>query len=215
MSEDKTSSVIEKPSKRKNGNGNGNGHGKNGNGHGKNGNGKVKPEKQSPYDLNDPPTEVLESRLKSVVRHVTHVQQSCTLLGERLILSGDKEMGHKLIANGFIHDNSKFHGIEWLYLHDDVKDFEPQMFKAALTQHVRNNMHHPEFWSSIDKMPSLYMAEMVCDWHARSSEFGTDLRSFIKEVATKKFDFSVSGKVYKEIKGYVDLLLDTAFVAVS
>jgi hypothetical protein len=179
----------------------------------KNGNGNGKAEKLPLYDINDPPPKVHEARLKAVVRHITHVQQSCTLLGERLILAGDR-MGHKLIANGFIHDNSKFHGIEWLYLHDDVKDFEPQMFMAALTQHVRNNMHHPEYWDGIENMPSLYMAEMVCDWHARSSEFGTDLRSFIKDVATKKFDFKVSGKVYKEIKKFVDMLLDTAFVAV-
>lgn len=165
-----------------------------------------------PYDFHNPPDEVKEARLKSIVRHITHVQQSCTLLGERLISSGEEQIGHKLIAHGFIHDNSKFYGIEWTFLHEDVKAYAPEMFQMALTQHVTRNMHHPEYWDGIENMPRVYLAEMVCDWHARGSEFGTDLRSFIKNHATKKFDFKLQGRVYKEIKALVDLLLDPSFV---
>jgi hypothetical protein len=198
--ESRPSSEKVKHPRKKSGNGNGNGKGK---------------DKPPSFDVNDPTPEVAEMRLKAVVRHITHVQQSCTLLGERLIDRGERGMGHKLIANGFIHDNSKFHGIEFLYLHDDVKEIEPKMFQAALLQHIRNNPHHPEYWDGIENVPRLYMAEMVCDWHARSSEFGTDLRGFIKEIATKKFEFAVQGKVYKEIKGFVDLLLDNAFVRMT
>ncbi|MDP6584760.1 MAG: DUF5662 family protein, partial [Anaerolineales bacterium] len=170
---------------------------------GKNGNGKV---------VVDGEHLLLDQRHRALVRHITHVQQSCSLLGERLVSEGERGIGHKLIANGFIHDNSKFHGIEWLYLHDDVLASDPELFKAALIQHTSLNPHHPEHWNGIEQMPRLYMAEMVCDWHARSGEFGADLRTFIKERATKKFDFSTSGKIYKEIKGLVDLLLDPAFV---
>jgi len=176
----------------------------------KNGNGVCKDKPL--YDFKEPPPEVEQARLKSIVRHITHVQQSCTLLGERLIATGEKPVGHKLISHGFIHDNSKFHGIEWNYLHDDVKVFAPEMFQMALTQHVTRNMHHPEYWDGITNMPRVYLAEMVCDWHARGSEFGTDLRNFIKNHATKKFDFTLQGRVYKEIKGLVDLLLDQSFV---
>ena len=153
----------------------------------------------------------MEKRLKAVVRHITHVQQSCTLLGERLIANGEIAVGHNLIANGFIHDNSKLRGAEWLYLHDEVKEHSPKLFHAALQQHIHTNQHHPEYWGDIEKMPKIYLAEMVCDWHARSSEFGTGLREFIKESATKRFDFKVQGKIYKGIKGLVDILLDPAF----
>lgn len=166
---------------------------------------------KSKFSLVDPPPELAEQRLKSVVRHITHVQQSCTLLGERLIASGEGTTGHKLIANGFIHDNSKFHGIEWLYLHEDIKKLDSDLFDAALMQHQTNNPHHPEYWDGIANMPRLYVAEMVCDWHARGHEFGTDMRNYIKTSATKKFGFTVQGKVYKEIKGLVDMLLDPAF----
>lgn len=151
-------------------------------------------------------------RLKNLMRHINHVQQSCFLLGERLALHGEEEIGHKLIANGFIHDNSKFHGIEWMYLHEDVKETDGAMFQAALLQHIKNNPHHPEYWDNISNMPRVYIAEMICDWHARSHEFGTDLRSFIKDTASKKFDFPLQGRVYKDIKYFVDILLDNSFV---
>ena len=60
-------------------------------------------------------------------------------------------------------------------------------------------------------MPKVYVAEMVCDWYARSSEFGNDLRDWIKDKATKKFDMTVQSRVYKEIKDMVDILLDVTF----
>lgn len=158
--------------------------------------------------------ELKELRLKNIIRHITHVQQSCTLLGDRLILRGDKEVGHKLIANGFIHDNSKFHSIEWLYLHEDVKASAPDLFQLAVHQHQTRNPHHPEYWDGIGDMPRVYLAEMVCDWHARSHEFGTDLRAYVKNIAAKRFNFTLQGRVHREIKDLVNLLLDTSFVKV-
>lgn len=165
--------------------------------------------------MNNTPEETEKYRLKTIVRHITHVQQSCTLLGDRLIASDEKELGYKLIANGFIHDNSKFYGIEWLYLHEDVKNTEPGMFQVAVQQHQTRNPHHPEYWDGIENMPRLYLAEMVCDWHARSHEFGTDLRNFIKNHASKRFKFTLQGKVYREINGFVNTLLDQPFVKVK
>ena len=119
----------------------------------------------------------------------------------------------QLIANSQIHDNSKIQpGIEWQYLRDDLKDKEPELFKAAHLQHVTNNPHHPEFWpNGVKDMPPVYVAEMVCDWHARSSEFGSALREWVKEKASKRFGFTVQGHTYKLIKKYLDLLLDTPF----
>ena len=52
------------------------------------------------------------------------------------------------------------------------------------------------------------IAEMVCDWSARSKERGTDLRVWIKEDATERFGFNLQSKCYKDIKFFVDLLLD-------
>ena len=152
-----------------------------------------------------------EKRRKSLLRHKTHVQSSCEFLGEQLIGEGEEGVGHKLIANGWVHDNSKFHGIEWLYLYDDIKEINPEMFKLAILQHTQNNPHHPEYWNGIANMPRVYLAEFVCDIHARASEFGTDVRDWIKSSAAKKFDFTVQSKVYKDVKYFLDLLLATPF----
>lgn len=68
-----------------------------------------------------------EKHLKSLLRHVDNVSQSCLILGERIIESGDQQFGINLIANGRIHDHSKFYGSEWLYLRPEFisSDKEP------------------------------------------------------------------------------------------
>jgi hypothetical protein len=152
-------------------------------------------------------------KLNSVLRHIENVQQNCKLLAERIVEDGgDEDFSRQLIANGLIHDNSKLNGIEWEYLHQDIKEKEPEKFNLALQQHVETNPHHPEYWTGgIKKMPSIYIAEWVCDVKTRSNEFGSALLEWIKEKATQRFDFNTSDKVYKEIKHFVDLLLEDRF----
>jgi len=185
------------------------------------------PKQESPLEIN------LKTykNLKSVTRHLDLVQDACKLLAERIIdeaielsrevdesglkkADGEKEQieikkkidfAIMLIANGRLHDNSKFFGIEREYL---IPGEDPQKVKLAHHQHVTTNKHHPEIWGSLRQMPEIYIAEMVCDWFARSTEAGTDLRKWIKEQALEKYSVSANGKTYKVIKKYVDLLLD-------
>lgn len=157
-------------------------------------------------------SDIQEKRLDSVLRHIENVREDCELLGHRLIEQGETALGRDLIANGLIHDNSKLRGIEWLYLHTDVKDKNEAAFTLAYKQHISTNRHHPEAWpGGIEEMDRLHIAEMVCDWHARSSEFGTDLRSWVKEKACRKYSLSCSGKIYKHIKEFLDMLLERRF----
>jgi|TARA_R100000306_G_scaffold55914_1_gene53611 hypothetical protein len=151
-------------------------------------------------------------RLMRLARHIDNVRNYCNILGQRLAENGEAGLGHGLIANGYIHDNSKFHGVEWLYLHEDEKEQNPTLFKAALLQHTTTNLHHPEAWDDgIHAMPRLYLAEFVCDISARSSEFGNDIRDWVKKQATKKYDMTVQSKTYKEIKDLLGLLLDEPY----
>ena len=153
-----------------------------------------------------------EKHLKALLRHVDNVRQSCLLLGERLIENRNERFGIDLITNGQIHDCSKFRGSEWLYLRPELFDSDKRhLFEASRQHHVMTNPHHPEYWGSIHKMPSIYIAEMVCDWSARSHEQGNDLREWIKDKSTKMFDMKVQSKIYKEIKHFVDLLLEPNF----
>lgn len=153
-----------------------------------------------------------EKRLDTIQRHIKNVQENCEILANKLYERGEKDLARILIANAQIHDNSKLKGIEWKYLHDDVKIDKPELFHAALESHWSNNPHHPEHHpDGIHRMSRVLLAEWVCDVKTRSNEFGTDVRDFIKDTATKRYKFTVQSKIYKEIKELVDLLLDAPF----
>lgn len=153
-------------------------------------------------------------KVRAVARHIRNVEDNCLLLGEKLIQSGKIDLGKRLIANGMIHDASKFHGIEFEYLSIGNPSEEGAKLKLKLSvqQHNTTNQHHPEFWAGgIKEMPDVYVAEMVCDWKARSEEFGTSLRDWIDETATKRWEFAKDDRIYKEIMNYVDLLCEKPF----
>lgn len=155
-------------------------------------------------------TEIEQKRLEILLRHVHNVQQQCEYLGNKLIEAGEDDIGRKLIANGLIHDNSKFYGIEWDYLHDDVKSSHPDLFKAAANQHIHTNLHHPEAHTGgVNTMSPELIAEMVCDWRSRSIEFGNDIREWVKNEAKKRF--KISTKTMSQINKYLNLLLDKPF----
>lgn len=154
-----------------------------------------------------------QAHLKSIMRHINEVQKNCALLAEKIIDLGGEEnfaLGRELIANGYLHDNSKLTGIEWKYL---LRGEE--YLTLAHEQHVTTNPHHPEYWTSrgmsINEMPTVYVAEMVADWKARSSEFGSDLRSWVKDVAFDRYGIKRNSRKYKEIRRFLDLLLDDPF----
>lgn len=150
-------------------------------------------------------------RLQALMRHVEGVQRDCEIIAQKLIADDDFVTGKRLIVLGRLHDASKFDGIEWEHL---GVPGDP-MHEEAWLHHVtsRNNRHHPEAWGGgIHAMEDVFIAEMVCDWHSRAAEFGSDLRSWIKGNAMPRFGFDVDDKIYCKIKKYVDLLLEPSFV---
>lgn len=158
-------------------------------------------------------------KIRGITRHIRNVEDNCLILGEKLIERGDINLGRQLIANGFVHDASKFTGIEFEYMAPGtptVEETAKLKLKIAVHQHCSTNFHHPESWAGgIKDMPDVYLAEMACDLKARSEEFGTDLREWIDESATKKWNFTKEDKVYKELMKYVDLLCPKPFEDLS
>lgn len=149
-------------------------------------------------------------RLKCLLRHIEDVRNGTEILAGRLIENGEFETAKTLIQNGFIHDSSKFQGIEWESLNGQYADRD--ILQQAIRLHATTNAHHPEYWGDILLMPRVFVAEMVCDWAARSSEFGSDLRAWISNVATKKYEFSLTDDyVGKQINEFLSLLLEPAF----
>jgi hypothetical protein len=130
-------------------------------------------------------------------------------LGKRLIKQGRKDFGRLLIAKGFQHDISKFYGIEWKYLHAG-NDIPKQQLDFAIEQHVHTNSHHPEYWGSINNMPEIALAEMVCDWYARSQEFGTSLMSWYIDNAIERYEINESTQ--NTITKYINALTENSFV---
>lgn len=145
-------------------------------------------------------------KIQKVLDHIQNVQRNCYKLGLLLIKNGDTEMGRNLICNGQIHDNSKFKGIEFEHLF-----FGSSILPEAIKHHQGTNQHHPEYWGSIYKMPDVYLAEMACDLAARSAEFGSDVRQWVEQTATKKYSFAMHDEVGRKITLFLNLLLDTPF----
>lgn len=143
-------------------------------------------------------------RLRQIMRHIEDVREDCEVLGTNLIDRGEFEIGRTLIQHGLIHDASKLEGIEWEHL--GVAN-DPLHGEAWL-HHVHGNAHHPEFWDSIHAMERVYVCELVCDWHSRSSELGTNLREWITSVAMPRYHFSITDQVGKDIEEFVELLLE-------
>lgn len=149
-------------------------------------------------------------KIDNLTRHIKNVQDNCLLLGERLIKSGEIELGRKLIANGFIHDASKFHGIEWdnLSINHNDEELAKLRMRLAIHQHRSQNPHHPEYWGGINSTPDLYLAEMICDIAARGQESGTDVREWLNTVGAESYKLHKDSIQYKKLHYFLDVLLD-------
>lgn len=151
-----------------------------------------------------------EEHLDNLRRHIERVRDACELLGRRLIQRGRDQFGRMLIARGHAHDVSKFYGIEWDYLHVG-SEVPSELQLLAIEHHRQTNDHHPEYWGGMDSMPEIAVAEMVCDWYARSQEFGTDLRAWIVTEAFPRYNISAESRQAEWIHGFLDLLLAKPF----
>jgi len=149
-------------------------------------------------------------KIRELIRHIRNVQDGAIRIGEKCIENGDEEFGRNLIANAFVHDQTKFRGVEWYAI--GCSDTEDKDLRGvAISTHQKTNMHHPEYWNGVENMPEIYLAEMVCDTYARSVEMGTNLREWWKLTGIEKYGISKSGKTWKTIKKYIDMILDPEF----
>lgn len=159
--------------------------------------------------------DLILEKITGITRHIRNVEDNCILLGTKLISQGEIELGKQLIANGFIHDASKFHGVEFEFMAPGtptVEEAAKMKMKMAIYHHQTTNPHHVEYWANgISDMPDVYLAELVCDFKARSEEFGTDLRDYIENTAFPKWKISKDHDSYKKIMKFVDLLCVSPF----
>lgn len=150
-------------------------------------------------------------RLEAVLYHIDLVRRNALRLAEALIEAGECDLAVSLMHNVLAHDQSKLRGIEWDHLGHTEEGNNRDMLALAVEHHNRTNPHHPEYWGSIENMPPVYLAEAVCDWKARSSEFATSLHEWIEHDATKRYGFTPKDRVYQDIRRYVKLLVGPGF----
>ena len=90
------------------------------------------------------------SKIRFITRHIRNVEDNCLILGERLISQGEIDLGKQLVAHGFVHDASKFYGIEWESIvpgqSSENLDEKKVKLKLAVSNHNQTNPHHREYW---------------------------------------------------------------------
>ena len=136
--------------------------------------------------------------LLDTMLHKDLVLASCWKMANYYISVHDIDRAIEIIQRGWLHDNSKFNEDELnalaqinddkMSMRDPSKALPPDS-KAYLKLHYLHNTHHPEHWEDVTQMPEMDIVEMVCDWHARSVQFGTNLVEFAKTRQEKRFHF--------------------------
>lgn len=150
--------------------------------------------------------------LQRTLDHKRLVRNACFKVAESANSLGISEK--ELRACGFTHDDLKFLPPEhepyvdltWRKK-EGIKEITPEIAEATL-HHIKNSKHHPEYWTSTkislnkderdklnqcvdaSKMPKLYLAEMVCDWHAMGQECGNTAREWFNKQRNVRWCFS-------------------------
>ena len=158
---------------------------------------------------------------KITKKHIELVKKYGNIIASQI----DADYSNKLRKNLLSHDASKFVEpekapyilIAWNYHCKDIgKNFvltqkQKDQMNEATTHHVKNNEHHPEFWSprenvipkndrdkfdpdsvptiEVNNMPFIAICEMVADWCARSEERGNTPREWADKVLGKRWLF--------------------------
>lgn len=156
----------------------------------------------------------LKEYIDDLMIHKKYMIDSCKKMVDWLYEQGEEVLAMELVERALVHDNSKFTDEELdtlgkLYetksslvnpdyiLNDDDKQ--------CIMVHWKNNRHHPEFHDKITDMTEVDILEMVCDWHSRSTQHGTDLLEFVDKRQNNRFRFPQD--MYKTILKYCNIII--------
>ena len=158
--------------------------------------------------------EDIEKLFQETMIHKEFVIESCEKLARYLDKNGAHIHAHQLRERAIVHDDSKVTDIvemvalsklinDKLSMKDPSKQLEPTK-QNFLKVHWKNNTHHPEHFESVMDMSKLDIMEMCCDWHARSTQYGSDFLSFVKKRQDERFHFP--DWMFAEIWHYCEVL---------
>lgn len=140
-----------------------------------------------------------EKTFRDTMIHKSYVEKSANKLIRYLEKEGASEHANLLRERAKVHDNSKVSCSDELHalsriindktsLKDASKQLTP-LKKDAIALHYKHNTHHPEHFKSVLDMSKLDILEMCCDWHARSSQYGTNFLGYVETQQKERFHF--------------------------
>lgn len=151
--------------------------------------------------------------INDLIEHKKLILDCCQTMSKYLYKNGQHELSKEILRRAVVHDNSKLDEDEMekfleLRIKDKpfknansmLSDFEKERIKI----HWSKNRHHPEYFEDISQMEEIDIIEMVCDWAARSRQYGTDLIDFVKTRQKNRFNFPK--EIYDKILFYCELL---------
>jgi hypothetical protein len=154
-------------------------------------------------------------QISDTLQHKKFVLLSCAKLAQFLFDNGKKEFAFELMERSYIHDISKLNKDEFYGMATFATDVEAMKNKSvtkpsdekmlAISLHWSRNTHHPEFHKQIEDMSIMDIAEMCCDWHARSVQFKTNLLEWVNDKLQPRFQFSED--ILFNIKEYCSVLV--------
>lgn len=140
-----------------------------------------------------------EQMFQDTMIHKTYVMKSCEKLAYYLEREGAVEHAEQLRQRAKVHDNSKVCCEDEMsalarIIHDksSLKDSNKQLSpikQDSIKLHWKHNTHHPEHFKNAIDMSKLDIMEMCCDWHARSTQYGTDFLDFVQKRQADRFHF--------------------------
>lgn len=146
------------------------------------------------------------AKLDNLLEHKELVKFAGIRLGKRLIQNNEESLGLILIARSYKHDQSKFFGKEFDNLNGFVNS-EPEL-KEAICHHRSVNDHHPEYMGKIQLMSDYCLTEFICDIWARCALTGQDVREWLRNEGTRRYNLTDPSKTMTRIMFFVDLLID-------
>lgn len=154
------------------------------------------------------------TQLDDIMVHVGFVMKAGHKLSRKLMLSGEEDKAIGLLQRILMHDFSKslvdeFYGMA-KFSEDMASMKDPNVKRVAdgkmdaIKLHWSRNDHHPEFWTAVmpntltnsepieisSEMSELSIAEMCCDWYARSMQFNSNVLDFYKIMSKDRWKFT-------------------------
>ena len=155
----------------------------------------------------------VDEQLQDFLLHKQYVLKSGNLMINYLLRNHRQQEALSLLKRLAVHDNSKIFSDELDYimkLSCNKQSFTNPNYslsedeKIIIEKHWKHNKHHPEYHDNIEDMSELDIMEMVCDWHSRSTQYGTDFFEFVTTRQENRFHFPK--EMFEKILKYCDII---------